>query len=80
MNAEVTAENRPDCTKPHGKHPAQSDSSSPLCSTRADTHKDKRGIQVFVVFLLKILVVFIHFPLKLVVELHSGVETSCSAA
>ena len=43
------------------------------------THEDKGGIQVFVVFLVEVLIMFFHFPLKTVVELHSGVDSRPSA-
>lgn len=76
MNAEVTAENKPDYTKPRGEHKVPSDSSSPIHSTRLNTHKNKRGIQVLVVFPLKIPVMLFHFSLKLAVELRSGVGPS----
>ena len=72
MNAEVTAENKPDCAKLY-------DQPNPLYGSRINTHKDERGIQIFIVFLLKIPVVFLHFSLKLVVELHSGVGTNPGA-
>ena len=41
---------------------------------RVTTHEDKGGIQVFVVFLDEVLIMFFHFPLKIVVELRSGVD------
>ena len=57
-----------------GKHQASSDESpNPAPSTRTNTHKNKRGIQISVVLRLEVPVVFFHFPLKLVVELRSGV-------
>jgi len=49
MNAEVTAENRPDGTKRRGKHQVPGDSSHPLRGARTNTHKNEGGIQVFIV-------------------------------
>ena len=81
MNAEVTAENRLDCAKPHGKHHVPSDTSSPTpISHDQNTHKDQGNVQVFVALPREIPVVFFRFSLKLVVELHSGVDPSSSAA
>ena len=80
MNAEVTAENRPDCMKPHGKHQVPSDSSGPIRTARFHTHKDYGSIQVSVALLLESLVVLFYLLLKLVVELHSGVGASPGAA
>ena len=51
---------------------------NPTPSTRTDTHKKKRGIQISTVFRLEVLVVFFHFPLKLVVEFRSGVGRTFS--
>jgi len=45
-----------------------------------DTHKNQGGIQIFVVFLLKVSIMFFHFSLELVVELHSGVNPRSSAS
>ena len=47
---------------------------------RVATHEDEGGIQVFVIFLVEVLIVFFHFPLKIVVERHSGVDSRPSAA
>jgi len=44
------------------------------------THENQGGIQIFVVFLLEISITFFHFPLELVVELHSGVGPRSSAS
>ena len=62
-----------------GKHQAPIDESpNPTPSTRTNTHKNKRGIQISVVLRLEVPVVFFHFPLKLVVELRSGVGRTFS--
>ena len=47
---------------------------------RVGTHKDERGIQIFVISPLEVPVVFLHFSLELVVELHPGVNTGSSVA
>ena len=57
-----------------------SSSSSPSHSVRINTHKDKGGVQVFVVFPLEIPVMLFHFSLKFVVELHPGIDASSSVA
>ena len=80
INADVTAENKPDCVKLRGKYQVPSNLQNPTPGTRINTHKDKGGIQILVVLLLKVPVVFFHFSLKLVVELHSGVNPRPSAA
>jgi len=80
MNADVTAENKPDWAKPHSKRHVPSDSQSPALWTRMNTHKDERGIQIFIISLLEVPVVFFYFALELVVELYPGVETGSSAA
>ena len=77
MNADVTAENRPDCTKPHGKRQVPG---GPHPQYTTNTHENERGIQVFVVLLLEVPIVFFHFSLELVVELHSRVDSRPSAA
>jgi hypothetical protein len=76
INADATAENKPDCANPHGI-------SSPAvpkcrCSTQPSTYKNKCSIQIFIVLLLKVPVVFFRFPLKLVVEVHPGVTPNSS--
>ena len=81
INADVTAENRPDCMRPHGKRQVAGGSyQNPISSTRMDTHKNQGGIQVLIVFLLEVPIVLFHFSLKLVVELHSGVDSGSGAA
>ena len=47
---------------------------------RVGTHKDERGVQIFIVSPLKVPVVFFHLPLELIVELHPGVSSRSSAA
>ena len=66
MNAEVTAENRPDSLtgQPHW-----------LCGG-GGTHENERGIQIFVMFLLKVFIVFSDFLFELVVEAGPGVRTT----
>ena len=58
MNAEVTAENRPDSSthQPHW-----------FCE-RDETHKNESGVQIFIVLFLKLIIVFSHFVLEPFVE------------
>ena len=61
MNAEVTAENRPACKS--GQH---------IVDMRdINTHKDQRGVQVFVVFLGELPVILLSFAAVHLVELGS---------
>ena len=75
----MTAENKPDCAKPHGKYQAMNNSKNPAFSARIATYKDQRGIQIFIPFPLEVPVVFFHFSLEFVVELHPGVNPRSSA-
>jgi len=63
MNAEVTAENSPD---------SQTYQLRWLCEGEK-THKNESGIQILIVFLLKLIVMFGNFLLELVVEIGPGV-------
>ena len=78
MNADVTAENRPDCIRPCGEYQIPRRYSKPTPGTQVDTHENKGGVEVFIVFLLEVPIVFIHFSLELVVELRSGIEPRSS--
>ena len=44
-----------------------------------DTHENQGGIQVFIVFLLEVPIVFFYLSLKLVVELHPGIDSGSGA-
>ena len=63
MNAEVTAENRPDSPthQPYW-----------FCE-RDETHKNEGGVQIFIVLLLKVIVVFSDFLLESFIETGPGV-------
>lgn len=63
INAEVTAENKPD---------SQTHQPCWLCKD-GGTHKNESSIQILVVFLLKFIVMFSDFLLELVVEIGPGV-------
>jgi len=71
MNADVTAENKPDYAKPHGKRQTP--------GTRINTYKDERGIQIFIIPPFKIPAVSFHLSLELVVELRPWVSPRFSA-
>ena len=70
INADATAENKPACMnhycsiRPH---------LFPFLQQR-DAHEYKGRVQVFIVFLLKVLIVFLYLPLELVVEPRPGVD------
>jgi len=70
MKADATAENKPACYPP----PKNQINITTNINAKniKDTHKDQCGIQVFVVFLDKIVVVLVGFTLELVVELYAG--------
>ena len=61
MNAEVTAENRPACKL--GQHIGD--------MRDTNTHKDQRGVQVFVIFLGEVPVILLRFLVVHLVELGS---------
>jgi len=66
MNAEVTAENRPDFQTHQLGWPCRG----------GKTHKNENGIQILTMLLLKVLVVLVDFLLELVVEFGPGVRTT----
>jgi len=66
MNAEVTAENRPDFQMHQMRWPCQ-------CGK---THENENGIQILAMLLLEVVVVFVDLLLELVVESGPGVRTT----
>ena len=77
MNAEVTAENKPDYTRPRSKHEVPS-SSPPITHGQALTKVNVMFMSSS--YLLEVLVILFHFSLKHVAEPRPGVNTSYSAA
>ena len=65
MKADVTAENRPACSK------RRVHTDVVVCGQNA--HKYQRGVQIFVVSLDKVVIVVVRRALELIVELDGGV-------
>jgi len=66
MNAEVTAENRPDSPTYQPRW---------LCGG-VETHKNESGIQVLIVLFLKVVVMFGNFLFELVIEIGPGIRAA----
>ena len=69
MKADVTAENRP-AYPPRQNN--QYNNQGVYAKKGKNTHKDQRGVQVFIVLLHKVAVVPVGFTLELIVELATG--------
>ena len=80
MNADVTAENKPDWAKHRGKHRVPRGSQCSVPGARINAHENKRAVQIFIIYLLEIPVMFFHFALELVVELYPGVNAGSATA